>query len=74
VTTLPALPAIAAELAKELRNFPCTCIKVGAWPLFNADAIGKHKPRQCGPCAALEKYDAFVSIVQLPKAPGTVSK
>lgn len=62
-----ALPAIAAELAKALRSMPCTCIEVGSWPVFKAEAIGKHKPHTCSRCAALAEYEAFISIVQVPR-------
>jgi hypothetical protein len=60
------LPGIALCLASALRNMPCTCISIGSWPLFKLETK-VHKPKKCSRCLALEKYDAYVSIVQLPR-------
>jgi hypothetical protein len=60
------LAEVAAACAKALRISPCTCIDVGSWPLFKAEAVGKHQPKVCARCRALAEYDAFVSIVQTP--------
>lgn len=60
------LPIIATDLADALRMMPCTCIEVGSWPLFKPETK-VHKPKLCSRCSALANYDAFVSIVQIPK-------
>lgn len=53
------LPAIATKLAAALRCLPCKCVTREHWPWKEA--------RTCSRCAALAEYDAFVSIVQVPK-------
>jgi hypothetical protein len=69
--TIPAI--ITAELASALRLMPCTCNYAGAWPSFKAEACvsekSKHKLYVCRRCRALEGYDAYVAIVQLPQPP-----
>lgn len=65
---MTVLPAIAAKLATALRNTPCTCVVVGSWPLFKAEAKA-FKPKTCQRCDAIAAYDAFVSIVQVPAVP-----
>lgn len=70
---MTALPIIAAHLAAALRMTPCGCNFAGSWPTFNAEACvgekSKHKLYTCNRCKAIEEYDAFTSIVQLPKQP-----
>lgn len=66
-------PIIAQNMASALRMTPCACIEIGSWPLFKAEAAGtpekpgRFVPKTCGRCEALAEYDAFVSIVQVPK-------
>lgn len=66
------LECIAADMARVLRNTPCSprmCIGVGSWPLFKAEAQGKHKVNLCTVHALLEQYDEYIahrSIVQTP--------
>lgn len=58
-----SLLAIAAKLSAALRATPCTCITIGHWPLFKAEAAGtpekpgKHVPKTCARCEALSEYD-----------------
>lgn len=60
------LPAIAERLAKVLRNMPCVCVVTGSWPRFKAE-VKAHPERTCARCKALAEYDAWTSIVQMPK-------
>lgn len=60
--TTPTLQDIAFRLAAALRRMPCTCKRVGEWPIFQRE----DKAQKCAPCVALEEYDAFTSIVQVP--------
>lgn len=46
-------PAIADALAAPLRNVPCTCRRVGEWPIFQA----KDKATTCARCSGLAVYD-----------------
>lgn len=72
---MTSLPLIAEDMARALRSYPCTCISVGSWPLFNAEATSKHKPKTCMRCRSLVAYDrlqmekADRAIVQRPGRP-----
>jgi hypothetical protein len=58
---MTALTLIAEKLANALRRYPCSCITVGQWPLFQADAKA-HKPRTCGRCSAIEDLELYLSM------------
>lgn len=69
------LIAISEKLATALRSMPCTCIEIGSWPLFKAEAAGtpekpgRFTPKTCARCKALAEYDAYTGIVQIPGKP-----
>ncbi len=58
---------IAARLASALRMMPCACIEIGAWPRFKD--VKAHPVRQCARCGALEEWNAYTAIVQMPNQP-----
>jgi hypothetical protein len=54
------LPKIAEKLADELRRQRCRPVHVPGKPAEGGQV--------CKRCAYLAEYDAFISIVQVPKA------
>ncbi len=70
-----SLVVISGKLAAALRNTPCTCVVIGSWPLFKAEAAGtperpgRFTPKTCNRCEAINEYDAFTGIVQIPGKP-----
>lgn len=74
------LSSIAANLARALRLMPCTCIEIGSWPLFKAEAAGtpdrpgKHVPKKCSRCAALDAYDLHIANQQIVQTPDVAAR
>jgi hypothetical protein len=53
------LATIAYRLSSVLRNMPCTCIALGAWPRFKD--VKAHPERTCARCNSIAAFDAWVA-------------